>query len=1462
MKKIGLSLCMATIICLFINAKTAYARIDHNPNGSVTITGKDIGDRMRKSSNQVSGPNYDIYNNPSYTLTRYQDGYRSESIWMDDRLSTDDYFKFYGEVEISNPNIFKPFHDGIMGDGMSLIFHNDDKKMVGQIGSSLGVLGLANAHGLVIDTFANNANAGDTFKPGGVNGAWQNPNKDKHDPISSNEYYFQTWSTNSSGQGMRGDKVSRFKKKATIEDKKEIEVDYNPNSRYLTFKVQNGNQYTEHSSFVPRDQKYFYFSSTASTGDATGTHTTRIKQITYMPSRFKRLVYRDVETGNEIRNPEIITGKLNDKYEFKPNLPSGYDVLSIEGKLSGKFEYGENFDHETVTMHLRKQPTSSSYRLRDNNAIKRNDETNHLGIEGSKLNITQLNKPISKITFTTPTYVEWDLKNAKKYEGWRTVDYKTKTKNVYQVYNYNHYNNPLPNGVTNQSIMQEMIRNYGQFTFEAGKQNEIRQDLITLELSNDAVVIHEDTSELGKTGYFMPYLYDQNFKRINTKSYSTIHPLVEYNSSRYRYKGINSTITKQANDNELFVQRMLDDSYIATSDGQIKGRNASSTEPSYLDKYLIKFNLKNVFEGIPETADPAVSMPQPVYLTAKDTNGRIIKARHLVSKNSYNINDTIFNRSSDLPEIKKYTFVKMDKSSDNFPIKVTPAKRELVAIYESNYNYWGTVPWDFDNKSGILTLRGNEVNDPVLGSFSTSPWNRQDDQVIDATTVKKIELVGNIKAPKDSEYLFSNGRTSGKYLTNLENITNLYKLDMSNVTNTKHMFYNVKKMTVLDLSEWNTNLMTNMSNMFENMTDLKELRLGQKTRLLNGTGLNNPTSSRYSGNWQTIGSGTPDKPRGIWRGKATDLEKRTQKTDRIKDTYVWQPLLVWGNVPWTFDDTGLLTFHGDEVKAPLISGFTSSPWNRRDSDVLDAEKIKKIALDGSIQAPYDSEYLFSNARPDGKYLINLEEIQNLEKLDVSLATNMDNMFYKVAKMSSLDLSQWNTNKVKKMTNMFKDMPILKELKLGDQTKLMTGTSLTNPSGSAYGKKWQTVGKGTSENPKGNWMGTSLELEKKTQVSSNKAETYVWQPLLVWGNVPWTFDETGLLILHGDEVSGPYLNDFTSSPWNRRDNKKIYAAEVKKIKLVGNISAPYDAQYLFSNSKPEEQYLINLEEIENLKNLDVSSSTEFKHMFYKNKNIENLDLSTWNTSKAKNMTDMFGDMSNLRELQLGSKTKLLTGTNLTKPVGTKYTNEWQTVGKGTKDNPKGNWWGTPEALEKRTQGAAKKEDTYVWQPLVGDIYLAKYPDKYKFETKLKDNWQPVTLEPQDKNEKYLSVSDERRVTSSWSLNVAAQPLISKESNKQIEEALFEFDTESVIFKKNNKVKESNKKLNHTKHVSLFTDNTSFPVMNLGELGEEPPNGEYGLSISDMKLKVPRNRLSGTEEFYSHLCWTLDAVPEFE
>ncbi|EMY4661463.1 BspA family leucine-rich repeat surface protein [Listeria monocytogenes] len=127
---------------------------------------------------------------------------------------------------------------------------------------------------------------------------------------------------------------------------------------------------------------------------------------------------------------------------------------------------------------------------------------------------------------------------------------------------------------------------------------------------------------------------------------------------------------------------------------------------------------------------------------------------------------------------------------------------------------------------------------------------------------------------------------------------------------------------------------------------------------------------------------------------------------------------------------------------------------------------------------------------------------DLSNFDTSNVTDMRYMF-RGSTASTIDMSSFNTSKVINMSDMFYsyDLTQPQNIILGSQFHFLSiSVNLYNPPTSTdYTGKWQNVGSGTVDKPKGSFIGTATEL-MSTYDGSTMADTYVWQPMLLEVNV--------------------------------------------------------------------------------------------------------------------------------------------------------------------------------------------------------------------------------------------------------------------------------------------------------------------------------------------------------------------------
>ncbi|MFK4895359.1 BspA family leucine-rich repeat surface protein [Lactococcus petauri] len=240
-------------------------------------------------------------------------------------------------------------------------------------------------------------------------------------------------------------------------------------------------------------------------------------------------------------------------------------------------------------------------------------------------------------------------------------------------------------------------------------------------------------------------------------------------------------------------------------------------------------------------------------------------------------------------------------------------------------------------------------------------------------------------------------------------------------------------------------------------------------------------------------------------------------------------------------------------------------------------------------------------------------------------------------------------------------------------------------------------------------------DSQAEITNNK-ETEDVIDSGVCGTSPWWIDSERVLHIGEGELAeqGGDL-----SPWYSVQSK------FNKIIIEGKVIAPSNSRYLFG-------WLINLQEIEGLSNLDTSHVTNMTGMFSKGMSLQKIDLSHFNTSNVEEMSHMFEDTysltsldfsnfdtskvtnmggffdgaTKLSELTLGSKFNFVGENKSIKlhaiDTNTTFTGKWINIGKGTVNTPLGDKKWTSDELVANYKNT--DADTFVWEKF-GDFELS-------------------------------------------------------------------------------------------------------------------------------------------------------------
>lgn len=124
---------------------------------------------------------------------------------------------------------------------------------------------------------------------------------------------------------------------------------------------------------------------------------------------------------------------------------------------------------------------------------------------------------------------------------------------------------------------------------------------------------------------------------------------------------------------------------------------------------------------------------------------------------------------------------------------------------------------------------------------------------------------------------------------------------------------------------------------------------------------------------------------------------------------------LWGDVRWIFEpQTGELRF----ISNGTLGTSLEAPWNRSDALKVSAQEIRQITFTEPVQAPPDSQYLFS-LDPTGHTQSSLTTIKGFPYVNTQGVKNMDGFFRYNSNLTTVDLSKMDTTTVISMTEAFK-----------------------------------------------------------------------------------------------------------------------------------------------------------------------------------------------------------------------------------------------------------------------------------------------------------------------------------------------------------------------------------------------------------------------------------------------------------
>lgn len=401
------------------------------------------------------------------------------------------------------------------------------------------------------------------------------------------------------------------------------------------------------------------------------------------------------------------------------------------------------------------------------------------------------------------------------------------------------------------------------------------------------------------------------------------------------------------------------------------------------------------------------------------------------------------------------------------------------------------------------------------------------------------------------------------------------------------MFSNCTSLETLDLSSFNTEKVTNMSEMFVGSTNLRTINLPKGFIGSNVTDLN-----------------------GMFRGcvSLTELDLSGSNAEKVKNM---------GSM-----------FYGCVALSNLnLSGFKTGSLTEMRYLFSSCQSLESLDLSG-----FNTENVTSMASMFSQ-CSSLRSL-DLSSFNTSKVIDMYLMFYKCTNLESIDLSSFDTENLQKMANMFNSCTKLETLDLSsfatpNMTSMLSAFQYCKNLKTIYVTSAFTTDKGTDGRtafagcvnlPNYNPDKTGVEMAHTGAGGYLTAATASW--------VRWDAP-TGTLSFHRSATKPAGDNIYELQYGNRQDWND-HAAEIKKVVFkAGFRDETHTTCSNWFNG------CTNLTSIEGIENLNTSNVENMSGMFALCSNLETLDLSHFNTERVTTMAQMFYGCTKLHDLNISS-----------------------------------------------------------------------------------------------------------------------------------------------------------------------------------------------------------------------------------
>ena len=451
------------------------------------------------------------------------------------------------------------------------------------------------------------------------------------------------------------------------------------------------------------------------------------------------------------------------------------------------------------------------------------------------------------------------------------------------------------------------------------------------------------------------------------------------------------------------------------------------------------------------------------------------------------------------------------------------------------------------------------------------------------------------------------------YFEGLTRIEHLDYLNTSEVENMREMFSNCTSLEALDLSSFNTEKVTDMYAMFGGSTNLRSIKLPQGFIGSSVTNLfsmfkdcTSLTELDLSGSNSENVKDMSEMFNGcsaLFKLVLTDF--KTGQVSNMESMFRYCSTLETLDVS-SFNTENVTTMcgmfnHCSSLRSLDLSGFNTANVTDMSSMFKNCSSLRSLDLSSfNTRKVSDMQSMFLGCT-------NLESI-DFSSFDTENMTSMIAMFNSCTKLETLDLSSFATPKMVTMSSAFEECVNLKTIYV---TSAFTTDKVTVDS-------W--LFDGCVNLPNFNSAKTGKEMAHTGAGGYLTAATASW--------VRWDAP-TGTLSFHRSGTK-PVGDNIYELQYGNRQDWNDHAAEIKKVVFKAGFrdETHTTCSKWFSGCT-------NLTSIEGIENLNTSNVKNMSEMFGQCSNLETLDLSHFNTENVGNMSNMFNGCTKLHDLNISS-----------------------------------------------------------------------------------------------------------------------------------------------------------------------------------------------------------------------------------